>query len=59
VLNKTDLLPHLRFDLDAAVTNARAVNPDLRFFFTSATSGAGLSEWYDYLRERVKACVPA
>jgi hydrogenase nickel incorporation protein HypB len=59
VLNKIDLLPHLRFDLDAAVANARMVNPDLRFFFTSATSGAGLPEWYAYLRERVKVCAPA
>ena len=59
VLNKMDLLPHLRFDLDAAVTSARTVNPDLRFFFTSATSGAGLPEWYDYLRARVRGCVPA
>lgn len=59
LLNKVDLLPHLQFDVDAAVANARTVNPNLRFFFTSATSGAGLSEWYDFLRERVRACVPA
>jgi hydrogenase nickel incorporation protein HypB len=59
VLNKVDLLPHLRFDLDVAVMSARTVNPDLRFFFTSATSGTGLSEWYDYLRARVRGCVPA
>ena len=59
VLNKVDLLPHLRFDLDAAVMSARTVNPDLRFFFTSATTGAGLPEWYDYLRARVRGCVPA
>ncbi|HEU4525228.1 MAG TPA: hydrogenase nickel incorporation protein HypB [Gemmatimonadales bacterium] len=59
VLNKVDLLPHLGFDLDAAVANARAVNPELRFFFTSATSGSGLPEWYAYLRERVKVGLPA
>ena len=59
LLNKVDLLPHLQFDLDAAIANARTVNPDLRFFFTSATSGAGLSEWYDFLRERARAWAPA
>lgn len=58
VLNKVDLLPHLRFDLDAAVANARAVNPDLRFFYTSAATGEGMGAWYDYLRERVRTCVP-
>ena len=58
LLNKMDLLPHLRFDVDAAVANARAVNPALRFFFTSAVSGEGLDDWYAFLRERVRACVP-
>ena len=58
LLNKVDLLPHLRFDVDAAVANARAVNPALRFFFTSAVTGEGLDDWYAFLRERVRACVP-
>lgn len=58
LLNKVDLLPHLRFDVDAAVANARAVNPGLRFFFTSAVTGEGLDAWYDFLRERVRTCTP-
>jgi hydrogenase nickel incorporation protein HypB len=59
LLNKVDLLPHLRFDVDAAVANARSVNPSLRFFFTSAVTGEGMEAWYDFLRERVRTCVPA
>jgi hydrogenase nickel incorporation protein HypB len=58
VLNKIDLLPHLRFDLDLAVANARAVNSELRFFFTSAATGEGLPEWCDFLREQVRGGVP-
>jgi hydrogenase nickel incorporation protein HypB len=57
VLNKMDLLPHLQFDLSQAVANARQVNPALRFFFTSALTGEGMDGWYDFLRERVRACV--
>lgn len=53
VLNKVDLLPHLSFDVDLAVANARAVNPDLEFFFTSARTGEGLPEWLAFLRRRV------
>ena len=53
VLNKIDLLPHVRFDLEAAVANARAVNPALRFFYTSAMTGEGLPEWFDFLRTHV------
>ena len=57
VLNKVDLLPHVPFDVDAAVANARAVNPELRFFFTSALTGEGLGSWYDFLRTHAR--VPA
>jgi hydrogenase nickel incorporation protein HypB len=59
VLNKMDLLPHLSFDVDLAVANARAVNPDLEFFFTSASTGLGLPEWLAFLRRRVGMPVPA
>jgi len=57
VLNKTDLLPHVPFDLDRAVACAREVNPELRFFFTSALTGDGMAEWYDFLRSLAR--VPA
>ena len=57
VLNKMDLLPHLRFDLSQAVANAQQMNPTLRFFFTSALTGEGMDSWYDFLRERVSAGV--
>jgi hydrogenase nickel incorporation protein HypB len=55
VINKIDLLPHVDFDLDLAVANARRVNPHLRFFTTSARTGAGLDEWLGFLREQAAA----
>lgn len=55
VLNKIDLLPHLDFDLDEAIACARQVNPELRFFLTSAKTGVGLDEWFDFLRQQVRA----
>jgi len=55
VLNKIDLLPHLDFDLDRAIANAREVNSELRFFLTSAKTGEGLEEWFDFLRQQVRA----
>lgn len=55
VLNKIDLLPHLDFDVAAAVTNAREVNPALRFFHTSARTGEGLAGWFDFLRGLARA----
>lgn len=53
VLNKIDLLPHLDFDVDRAIANARQINPALRFFHTSAKTGAGLQEWFDFLTTQV------
>jgi hydrogenase nickel incorporation protein HypB len=50
ILNKIDLLPHVDFDVDAAVANARAVNPDIVVLSVSARSGEGLDAWYDWLR---------
>jgi len=59
VINKMDLLPHVPFDVDAAVANAREVNPELRFFFTSALTGEGMGSWYDFLRTHARAAAPA
>jgi hydrogenase nickel incorporation protein HypB len=53
VLTKMDLLPHVDFDVDAAVARALEVNPDLHFFYTSARTGEGLDGWFDHLREQV------
>ena len=55
VLNKIDLLPHLDFDVELAIRNARSVNPDLEFFLTSARTGEGLDAWFEFLRSQVAA----
>lgn len=55
VLNKVDLLPYVPFDVDKAVAYAREVNPELRFFFTSALTGEGMPAWYDFLRDHARA----
>ena len=50
VMTKTDLLPHVPFDINAAMTNARRVNPELTFFEVSAVKAWGLREWFGFLR---------
>jgi len=52
ILNKTDLLPHVEFDVAGAIENARAVNPDIAVLQVSARSGEGLDSWYGWLREQ-------
>ena len=55
VLNKVDLLPFVPFDPEQAIANALQVNPALRIVRTSALTGEGLDDWYQYLDERVAA----
>jgi len=50
VLNKIDLLPHLQFDVDIALANAREVNPELEALLVSATTGEGMDGWFELLR---------
>jgi hydrogenase nickel incorporation protein HypB len=59
VLNKIDLLPHLEFDVDRALAYAGEVNPNLRFFQTSAFTGAGLDEWCTFIEAHVRDAVVA
>ncbi|MDG0854340.1 hydrogenase nickel incorporation protein HypB [Roseateles puraquae] len=51
VLNKVDLLPHLRFDVQRCIEMARRVNPTLQVLQLSATTGEGMDAWLDWLLE--------
>jgi hydrogenase nickel incorporation protein HypB len=52
LLNKVDLLPHLRFEVGRFVAHVRLVNPAAKVIEVSATRGHGLPEWYGWLAER-------
>ncbi len=51
VVNKTDLLPHLDFDLDRFLYNLDAVNPGVRRMLVSARTGEGTEEFREWLLE--------
>jgi len=55
LLNKCDLLPHLEFDVDQTVANARRVNPAIEVILTSATRGDGLAEWLAWIERGAQA----
>ncbi len=52
LLNKTDLLPHLQFDVEKCIEYARQVNPGLEVLQLSAQSGEGMEPWYSWIRGR-------
>lgn len=55
ILNKMDLQPHTNFDVQAALADARAINPTIEVIKMSAWKGEGLQAWFDWLRARIAA----
>jgi hydrogenase nickel incorporation protein HypB len=53
LLNKIDLLPHVRFDVDRCIAHAREVNPDIQVLQVSAETGQGMEAWYQWLRHEL------
>lgn len=52
LINKIDLLPFLNFDLDQCIAYAKQVNPKIRIFCLSATSGEGMENWLEWLESQ-------
>ncbi|PKM07528.1 MAG: hydrogenase accessory protein HypB [Gammaproteobacteria bacterium HGW-Gammaproteobacteria-4] len=50
LVSKIDLLPHLDFDVDRLIANARRINPGIAVLRVSARSGEGMARWQDWLR---------
>ena len=49
VVTKIDLLPHLDFDVDRLIDNARRINPTIGVLKLSAKSGDGMDRWMHWL----------
>jgi hydrogenase nickel incorporation protein HypB len=52
LLNKSDLLPHLDFDVGACIGHALRVNPHLQTLVVSAKTGEGLAAFYAWVEAR-------
>ncbi|OAN47917.1 hydrogenase nickel incorporation protein HypB [Magnetospirillum moscoviense] len=59
ILTKTDLLPHLDFDVDAAIAYARRVNPNIAVLQVSAKNGQGMDQWLDWISQGQQAAAKA
>jgi hydrogenase nickel incorporation protein HypB len=53
IINKIDLLPYVNFDVEKAKDYAKQLNPSMIFFEVSATTGEGMENWYQYLKNRI------
>jgi hydrogenase nickel incorporation protein HypB len=52
IINKIDLLPHIKYDMAKAREYIGKVNRNLTIFELSVTSGEGLQKWYDWLKNQ-------
>ncbi len=50
LLNKTDLLPYVDFDVEKCSDYARRVNPGIKIIQVSATTGKGMDIWYQWIK---------
>ena len=53
LVSKTDLLPYVDFDSRRHAADVRRTSPDALLMQVSAATGAGMQEWYDWLRRRI------
>lgn len=51
ILNKIDLLPYLKFDVEKCIAYAKEVNPNVEILQVSAATGEGMSKWYEWLEQ--------
>ena len=49
LVTKTDLLPHLDFDIERLIANARRINPGIGIIRLSARTGEGVERWMAWL----------
>jgi hydrogenase nickel incorporation protein HypB len=59
ILTKMDLAPHLDFDVEACIANARKVNPDIVVLQLSSRGGQGMEDWLAWITEGRKRAVTA
>jgi hydrogenase nickel incorporation protein HypB len=55
LINKIDLLPYLRFDVDAFTRAIKGINKKAKIFPLSCTTGQGIDDWVSWLVGRVKS----
>lgn len=54
ILNKTDLLPHLDFDVEQCLQYAKQVNPRIKILSLSAKTGEGMDSWLRWLKAELE-----
>jgi len=54
IINKIDLLPYVKFDMDYFQKGVQMLNPDLITFPVSCTTGEGIEKWVNWVMEHIE-----
>jgi hydrogenase nickel incorporation protein HypB len=54
IVNKTDLLPYVKFNLENFTQAIRSINSRVSIFPISCNNGEGISSWVDWLERQVR-----
>ncbi len=54
LINKIDLLPYLDCSVEKIQQESLKINPKLKIFEVSGKTGAGLDQWLDWLKEKIR-----
>jgi hydrogenase nickel incorporation protein HypB len=54
IINKIDLLPYVKFDMEYFQKGVQMLNPDLITFPISCTTGEGIEKWVNWVVEHIK-----
>jgi len=53
IINKTDLIPYLDFDIEKLKEYAQRVNHHMEFIEVSVKTGEGMDKWYEWLKNNM------
>ncbi|HLG38238.1 MAG TPA: hydrogenase nickel incorporation protein HypB [Chitinophagaceae bacterium] len=53
IINKTDLLPYVPFNIEKAKEYARRINHKLEIIELSCLNGGGMQQWYSWLKSKI------
>jgi len=54
IINKIDLLPYLKCNVEELKNNALSINPSLKIIKVSCTTDSGIKEWINWLEQKIK-----
>ena len=58
IINKIDLLPYVKFDMDYFKRGVQILNPDLVTFPLSCQTGEGIQDWIEWLENLIQEKKP-